>query len=472
MIAIPRSLVRQLRSVFRRLVQKSDRAIVSLKADRNGLRVRLHTAEIQAEYRVEGSYASERMAFPFDALAAFEGKGTGQVTLELTSSGVQAKWDDGAVPQVRDFEAFDRNSLSKFPDTPKELVVVGPNVLNALCDASLVTAREGVRYATHKIQLRGRKGEIVSTDGHQLLVQSGFQFPFTSDLIIPSSKVFKDLEGEEVQLAADKHFVTLQAGPWTLHLPIDTEARYPRVDEVIPKANGVTRCTLSTEDATFLSKSLSRLPGGNDENSPVTMDLNGQVIVRARGSNQPKATEVVLAGSQVSGKAVRWNANRDLVGRALDLGFTMFDVLDADSPVACRDSHRTYVFMPLLKKDAIPPSEDALRIHSSGQETATSQPVVEASVPAKRRSRPIPSAPVTESNGDGEHDQPVEAGKRTHGSVIHELMEEASALRDVLRDAYTRTHHLMSGLQRHKKQSQAVKSTLASLRQLQQLAEV
>ena len=59
--------------------------------------------------------------------------------------------------------------------------------------------------------------------------------------------------------------------------------------------------------------------------------------------------------------------------------------------------------------------------------------------------------------------------EKANGSVVHDLLEEAAALKDVLRDAFTRTHRLVAGLQRHKKQSRVVQSTLASLRQLQDL---
>ena len=54
-----------------------------------------------------------------------------------------------------------------------------------------------------------------------------------------------------------------------------------------------------------MTRTLPRLPGTDSENAPVTLDLNGQVIVRARAEDQTQATEVVLAGSEVSGKPVR-----------------------------------------------------------------------------------------------------------------------------------------------------------------------
>jgi hypothetical protein len=76
-----------------------------------------------------------------------------------------------------------------------------------LADASSSAARESVRYAVSNIQLRGRPGEIIATDGRQLLLQSGFKFPFTDDVLVPSSTVFgcKELDGGgEVSIGAGK----------------------------------------------------------------------------------------------------------------------------------------------------------------------------------------------------------------------------------------------------------------------------
>jgi hypothetical protein len=52
-----------------------------------------------------------------------------------------------------------------------------------------------------------------------------------------------------------------------------------------------------------------------------------------------------------------------------------------------------------------------------------------------------------------------------------DLIEEVQALQTVLRDALTRTSHLLHGLKRQRKQSRLMKSTLASLKQLQLVAE-
>ena len=75
-----------------------------------------------------------------------------------------------------------------------------------------------------------------------------------------------------------------RGGPWTLFLEVQADARFPRVDQVIPDAlAAATRLRLEPGDAAFLGQALDRLPGADDLNGPATLDLNGRVAVRARG---------------------------------------------------------------------------------------------------------------------------------------------------------------------------------------------
>ena len=50
-----------------------------------------------------------------------------------------------------------------------------------------------------------------------------------------------------------------------------------------------TRVQLDPEDARFLQDALDRLPGNEELNSPATIDMNGKVAIRARGSSSPRS---------------------------------------------------------------------------------------------------------------------------------------------------------------------------------------
>src|SRR6185295_6533870 len=105
--------------------------------------------------------------------------------------------------------------------------------------------------------------------------------------------------------STDKH-VCVRVGPWTFFLAIDKESRFPNAQNAIPAASGsATICRLSAGDAAFLDKAIPRLPGRDGVNAPLTLDLNGQLAGRARAQDQRRATELVLARSEVIGPPVR-----------------------------------------------------------------------------------------------------------------------------------------------------------------------
>src|SRR5438046_5245768 len=123
MIQIPRSVVKQLRAIFRRLMPRGRNTVVpavSFHAVESHLLVRLHRLDVSAEFRIDGQFATDTFVVPLDALAEFEGKDNSPVTLErVQSGGVQAKWDDKGIPRVLDCDAIDPSKLLTFPSEPE-----------------------------------------------------------------------------------------------------------------------------------------------------------------------------------------------------------------------------------------------------------------------------------------------------------------------------------------------------------------
>jgi hypothetical protein len=341
-----------------------------------------------------------------------------------------------------------------------------PGFLQALAEATKSAAPEGLRYAVDHIQLRGPSGQMIATDGRQLLVQSGFQFPWTDDVLIPCTGAFacRELPGDlPVSMGKTDTRVTMQVGAWTLHLPLDKERRFPAYEKVIPSVtSNVTHWQLDPADAAFLEKALPRLPGGEEDDTPVTVDLNGQAMIRARAPGQSQITELLLARSGVSGKSVRLNTNRNFLARALHLGFSAISVVNADTPPVCKDERRTFVWMPLDKKGALAPNDAAVRIVAGEEPTSHSPP------PERKKTEMT----VPQNNGNGHSETPAPAPSQApeNGSGgISALIAEAEALKTLLRDAFGRSNQLVMAIKRHKKQAHVVQATLASLRQLQHI---
>ncbi len=328
--------------------------------------------------------------------------------------------------------------------------------------AAETTDRESSRYALGCIQLRGRSGQIVATDGRQLLVQSDFVFPWTDDLLVPGLTVFGSRElphDVPVQIGRSEKHVTLAIGPWSIHLMINREGRFPRVDDVLPASLSAASCLrLHPADARFLLDTIGRLPGDEILNHPVTLDLNGQVILRTRSEGEPRPTEVILTNSRLEGDPLRLHSNREYFGRAARLGFTEFSIFGNAKPVLAQDANRRYVWVGLDAEGAVPPADDAVRIESplaADHSPTCHNPIKEPDV--------IQSTP-TVSDATTARTKPQQ---RQRAAATKSPVEQAIALRDALQTAARQANELARTLKRHKRQSRLVETTLASLKQLQ-----
>src|SRR5438445_162927 len=108
--------------------------------------------------------------------------------------------------------------------------------------------------------------KLTASDGKQALIQGGFTFPFTEDLLVPAIPVFggKELCNEgAVSVGVTGDWLYLVIGPWRFWLAIDREGRFPDVVAAIPKATG-TRIAFDESDAGAVIVALPRLPNEDE----------------------------------------------------------------------------------------------------------------------------------------------------------------------------------------------------------------
>ena len=372
MITITRRLAGQLRAVFRQALNLSPRGpapAIFMATGPHGMRVRASSGDAAVEYHVPGDQPIEQIAVPLELLNDCEGRKDDPVTLELRGDRqIIVRWRNGSAGQMAQYEAAEPADAAQFPRLPGELAENRPDIVAALRDAAETTEPAAFRYATNCIQLRGTAGQLAATDGRQLLIQSGFQFPWREDILVLRNRVFgcKELPHDKpVRIGKTDTWLALSTGPWKIFLALNREGRFPEVDQHIrPAESAVARFEVSPADAEFLAKSLPRLPGDEACNLPVTVDLSGQVAVRARAAGQREPTELVLSGSTSFGGPVSIHTNRKFLLRAVRLGLGEVLVFADRAPVLCQDDHRQYVWALLNPESAVPPSPDALRIQS------------------------------------------------------------------------------------------------------------
>jgi hypothetical protein len=280
-----------------------------------------------------------------------------------------------------------------------------------------------------------------------------------------------------VRIGYAQNWAVFNVAPWTIWLAIDSEGRFPQTDDLWPIAERATsRVELTDEDARFLAARIGCLPGDQEVNFPVTLDLNGEVIVRGKSTDQPQPTDLVLSGSIYSGPPRRVNTSRQFVARALRLGFRQFLFFGDASPLLAVDGPRQYLWMPLAAEDAAAPSADAIRILSSeashsGNGSRRSGRLAKHRGPINR----MKSNHATSTNGndhaaDQSSSNDMAAESNDHSAAASAtVLEQAHALRGVLRDALTKTNELVLSIKRHMRKSRLVENTLASLRQLQSI---
>lgn len=469
MIEVSRSVIRSFRAVLKKIAVvaglREPPAVVLFRSDRTGLHLQARNTHIAVEFSQPGNFGSEQIVIPADALGDNEGRKDEPVHFEAQGENVVARWQDKAVPQIKQYPAIENGRIPEMPAFPTRMETQPIELLRALRDASEVAGTDTVRFAVTCTQLRGKAGQIASTDGKQLLAQSGFVFPWKDDVLVPASQVFgcRELhDHEHVSLGRSKDYVTLNTGPWALHLAINKEGRFPDVDAVLKATKGTaTTLQLDPGDAEFLLTNLDSLPGAA-QNSPLTIDGNGEVLVRSKEEDQPDATEIVLARSATQGRKVSIATDRSYLAQALRLGFGQIKIFGVDSPVLCRDEKRQYVWQPLGKDAVLKSGDGGVRL-SSADEAPVSSPTKETTT------NPIEAEPPSGNTA------PLEVpsqGVQTSGSEpngIAAVLAEAEEVKDMLRQAYTRVHQLISGVKRYRKQAHAVQTSLKALKQLQQI---
>ncbi|MGO9598331.1 MAG: hypothetical protein ACLP7Q_10105 [Isosphaeraceae bacterium] len=473
MISITRHAARRLRAVFRRSVlgisHKGLSPPLVLHAEGQRLRAQYQYHDLAVEYTEPGSLRQlDSIPVPLEALADIEGRDNSPVVLEAVEPDrTIVRWQDRGIPRTRAYPVTPFGKIAPFPETPTAWTGLSADVLAALAEASATCTGDSPRYALDCVQLRGTGHKIIATDGCQLLVRSGFGLPWDGDLLIRGSPIFACkafVRDKPIQIGKTDSHIVLRIGPWTTYHEIQKDGRFPRVEDAIPETQAVaTRVQLDHEDARFLETALARLPGSEVLNSPATLEMNGKVVVRARGAEQAQITELVLNRSSYSGPPIRINSNRAFLSRALRLGFSEIGVSGVETPVVCRNEYQIYAWQPLTGHAAIEPTDNVIRIESS---TTASEARQERTLPVTPRST------MRDRARNHSHDPSIQATDNGHvasespGASLATLIRDAESLHATLTEAKSSLARLITGLRRHRKQSRLLNETLRSIRQL------
>lgn len=90
---------------------------------------------------------------------------------------IVVQWRDGGVPQIVQYEPPTPMDAAQFPPMPGKVASNPTAIVNALRDAAESTDPAPVRFATDRIQLRGKNGPQVPRPGDPARLRSAVPLP-------------------------------------------------------------------------------------------------------------------------------------------------------------------------------------------------------------------------------------------------------------------------------------------------------
>jgi len=445
-ISIPRGLCRAFPALARKCVSGRPRGpapVVVFETKGGTLSVWAKTDDAVLVYTAPTECGDELLSVPMAVLEAVAGPGS--ETIELCVGPKlkgEARFTDRGVPKEYPFDAVLPGKQHRLPEPPDDRQTAPAAFLSALYECGRTTAKDATRFALTRVQIKGRGGQVVSTDGRTAFIRGGFNFPFADDLLVPALPVFgaRELAGERsVRIGRTTTHLVVEAGPWRVFLPLDRTGRYPDVAGVVPK-HAPTTAVIDDRDAAELSEKLPGLPGGDADHRPVTLVVDGDgIFVRAGDAKADTVKAVRLRRSTSTGPPVRAAIDRRVLARALAIGCRRVR-LTPDKPVVFEGEDTTLLTVTLDPALAVGPDAD------TGTTITSIRTQKETAVKHETNGHPP----------NGRHDPPDAADPLL-------LAEE---LRAALGDALAAASRLVAALKHQKKEKKALASVYAGLKAL------
>lgn len=446
MIQIPRGLCRAFPALVRKCVSGRPRGpapVVVLEVRAGVLTVWARTDDAVLAHTVPTDGGDELLVVPMAALEAAAAPGGEPVELVVGPKlKAEARWSDRGAPKSHPFEAILPGKQHRPPDPPDEWRPVPVGFLAALHECGRTAAKDAGRFALTRVQVKGRAGQVVATDGRTALLRGGFTLPFSDDLLVPALPVFgaRELAGERaVRFGRTATHLVAEAGPWRVSLLIDKTGRYPDVAGVVPR-HAPTALTIDDWDAVELLEKLPGLPGSDSDHRPVTLAVDTGFVVRADDGKGASLREVRLRRSTSTGPGVRVVIDRRPLARALTLGCRTAR-LSADKPVVFQGQDTTLLTVLLDPTFAVGSKPASDTDPDVPTDTVERRPTVKS-----------------DTNGhppNGRHDPPDA-----------DPLLLAEELRAALGDALAAAGRLVAALKHQKKEKKALTQVWSSLKAL------
>ena len=346
---------------------------VTLNADRT-LHIQANNLEQIVTARLNKPFNGKpgEILIPFDELSTIAKRCAANDTIELSTDEKDTSITYSAAG-TRIKQPLTHVALEEFPpatEVNSEPVQLDDAFKIALQQAFDCVSEDSTRWVLNGACLDVSKKEahyVVGTDGRHLFSANSFLFDVPQSIIVPSGK-FLTWDGFledgpwtlrfQPQIKADTlakiagkpAWVRLDSDHWT-YVSQPIEGPFPNWKQVVPSAGVLkSHITLSEAGIKIILDALPLLPGQDEVNQPVTLEIKGEYLkLKARGKDD--WTEIPIPAT-VSGSPVAISMNRSYLAKALKFGCTQIDIEDSTSPLVFSTKGKKLVVSPLGATDA------------------------------------------------------------------------------------------------------------------------
>lgn len=323
----------------------------------------------------------------------------------------------GENPVDQKIETLEPKEWPPVPRAELPPIILDQKLREAVTDAMECSSEESTRAALQGAWIDPSDPQahyVLGTDGRHLFTANSFCLDLKEPVLLPNKKFvqwsgFKEDGDWKLSLLPVKNkdeqaWLQLQSDHWTF-LSRRQDATCPNWRHVIPSpTEAKTMLRFSQASVEFLQQLLPKLPGHDDINRAITLDVSKTLTVKAHAKGSADWTSVVVPEVKITGKPNLICLNRDYLLKALSFGLHNLDLYDELSPMVYSSGGNRMVVMPIRLEAASsapqpqPQTTEPPKDSDTTPATPETQPTKERTTMPKatqaQTAEPVPESPV------------------------------------------------------------------------------
>ena len=429
-----------------------------------------HFVTVRLEQPSEG--APESILIPYEALNRITkrcGK-TDSITVEK-AEGDKAliEFPIGNQTVQEHVESLPSEEYPQVPRIKTDPVPIKDDIRVSLQEALQCASTDETRVILNGayLDVSGKSGHyVVATDGRHLYSSNSFTLPLGNSVLIPDHKFlgWKEFnsDGEwqlRVQPGAKDNPGLLQVSSrrWRF-ICRQTEGNYPNWRQVAPASNQfATTVELSPASMDSILALIPKIPCHDQVNNTLGLIVAGKkLMLRGRGSNDTKWTDLDVEGVTVKGNPITVYVNRDFLTKALRFGMGTIEMIDPLTPLRISSGGKQIIVMPIRAENPPPARQPQAQEPGKPVDSEAHQPAPDGANERSTMPRNTTTTATngTTTNGNGHHVETkpaievalekIETIKGNYRDAVRGLNDLADTLKQVQREQKSTVREVQS----------------------------